>query len=166
LETTFGGILILAEWLTLPGVNDEGTEVHEGLLANLGLGAVAKELGGGAAASDVFLERAEKFTVGFATVGVTDLGLSADVELGTGSAVVNGRCVRVDVVRGDGFVASEDIEGRELCLMVSLQYFALWHTGVLCCLGEGTFNDVRRKVAEEASKPRVIRLALNSGSFV
>jgi hypothetical protein len=89
------------------------------------------EFGGGAAASEVFLGHAEEFAVGFATIGVTDLGLSANIELSAGRSVVNGGCVRVDIVRGNGFVASEDIEGWELCFMVSLQYFTLGHTSIL-----------------------------------
>jgi hypothetical protein len=74
----------LAVWFTLPRIDDQGTEVLQCLFAYLGLGAVANELGGCTAASDVFLECAEEFTIGFASVGVANLGLGTNIELGSG----------------------------------------------------------------------------------
>jgi hypothetical protein len=69
-------------------------------LADLGLGSVADEFGGCAATTDVLLEGAEEFSVRFAAVDVTDLSLSANIELGAGRAVIDGGCVGVDIIRG------------------------------------------------------------------
>ncbi len=84
------------------------------------MSAVTDEFGRGATAADVFLECAEEFAICFASICITNLCLGADLKLGAGRSVVNGGCVRVDVVRGNGFVATEDIESWELCFVVSL----------------------------------------------
>ena len=128
--------------LALPGVDDECAKVLQGLLADLGLSAVTDEFGWGAAAADIFLECAEEFAVCFASICITNLCLGADLKLGAGRSVVNGGCVRVDVVCSDGLVAAEDIESWELCFVVSLQELAVGHACVLRCLRKGTLDDV------------------------
>jgi hypothetical protein len=93
----------------LPGINDKYAEVLEYLLTEFGLGVVTDELGGSTAASYVLLKGAEEFSVGFTTIYVTDLCLGTDVELGTRGTIVNSRCVRVDIVGSEWFVAACDI---------------------------------------------------------
>ena len=87
-------------------------------MANFGLGTVADQFSGGASTSDVFLEGAEELAICFTTIDVTDMGLGADIELGARGTVVDGRRIRVDIVSGNRFIATEDVEGRELCLMM------------------------------------------------
>ena len=115
-------------------------------LADLGLGAVADEFGGCAATTDVLLEGAEEFSVRFAAVDVTDLSLSADIELGASRSVIDGRCIRVNIVGGKWFIAAGDVEGWELCFVVAVQDFALWHAGILGSFCKSTFDSVSIEV--------------------
>ena len=69
----------MAAWFALPRIDDQGTEALQCLFTYLGLGAVANEFGGRTATSDIFLECAEEFAIGFASIGVANLGLGADI---------------------------------------------------------------------------------------
>jgi hypothetical protein len=166
LESTFGGVLILAVGFTLPRIDDQCTEVLECLFADLRLGAVTEEFSRGTAASYVVLQRAEELAIGLASIDVTNLGLGADIELSARGAVVDGGCVRVDVVSGNGFVATDDIEGWKLRFMVSLEDRAVGHAGMLCRFRKCAFNDLSREVTKEWAKTSIIRLAGNNRAFM
>ncbi len=102
----------------------------------------------------------------FASICITYLCLGANVKLRAGRSVVNGGCVRVDVIRGDGFVATEDIEGWELCFVVSLQKLAVGHASILRCLCKGTFDGVGGQVSKELPKAWIVRLPLDGRPFM
>jgi hypothetical protein len=136
------------------------------LLADFGLCVVTDEFGGCTAAADVLLECAEKFTVGFAAVDITDLCLGADVELSTGGAVVDSGRVGVHIVGGEGFIASGDVEGRELSFVVAMEDFALWHAGILRSFGKSTFHSVRTEVAEVGAKAFIVGFTVNDSVLV
>jgi hypothetical protein len=135
-------------------------------LADLGLGAVADEFGGCAATTDVLLEGAEEFSVRFAAVDVTDLSLSANIELGAGRAVIDGGCIGVDIIRGEWFIAAGDVEGRELCFVVAVEDFTLWHTGILGSFGESTFDSVCIEVPKMRAKAFIVGFMVDNTAFV
>ena len=102
----------------------------------------------------------------FASICVTNLCLGANVKLGAGRSIVNGGCVRVDVIRGDGFVATEDIESWELCLVMSLQELAVGHASVLRCFRKGTVDGVGGQVSKKSSEAWIVRFPLYDRPFV
>jgi hypothetical protein len=76
----------------------------EHFLADFGLCIVPDEFGRCTALSEALLEGAQEFAVGFTSVDVTDLCVGPDKELSASRAVIDGGCVRVHVVSGEGFV--------------------------------------------------------------
>ena len=56
----------------------------------------------------------DEFLSEFHPVETSIEGIEACVELGTDGTIIDGRCVRVECVRSNGFVTASDIVGRKL----------------------------------------------------
>ena len=114
----FNRILMLVVWLGLVISNAVSMENILGLVADLGLGAITDELIHCSPFVNVVFKSGNKGSIGlvFHTRDVRHKCLHTKVQLSTGSTIINSGHIRENTVSGNRFIASVNIETRELAL--------------------------------------------------
>ena len=121
---------------------------------------VTEQAFGSAAATDVILESVRDLLLSFHGMDIADAGGGAAVELGHGSAIVNGGDVRKDGIGGDIFITSGDIESRVRRAEPLAEDVTHRNTGHLSGGLEGTFDNIDRLPEEMRSEGSIVGVAL------
>ena len=111
-----GIVLLLVVGFTVPVTNDVGTKNVQDTTMSFHLGTIADKFRWGFPVPDKVFKCCNKFTISLHTVYVADSGVEATIKVGLCSTIVDSRCVRVDSVSCNGFLATCDVKCRELCL--------------------------------------------------
>jgi hypothetical protein len=59
-----------------------------------------------------------------------------------------------------------DVEGRELSFVVTVEYLALWHAGILRCFCKSRLDSVGIEIAEVWAKSFIVGLVVDNAAFV
>ena len=112
------------------------------LIADLNLGTVADEFGGGTSIDNVVLQRVDELFIRLHSIHIADERLCANKELGAGGSIINGRNIRIDGVSGDQLITSGNIKRWIGRLIMFLKDRAHRNARILGRGSKGALDDI------------------------
>jgi len=157
LDVTFGKVLMLVVWLTLPICNAIGAQNFLDLVAYFDLSTVADKLGWCSPGPNLVLQCINELVVSFDSINICNKGFNANKNLSNGSAWVNSWGGRIYGICSHRFISPVNIKSRKWGLIPLLKESGHREVGILSGFSKGLLDHIGREPSEHGLESLIVR---------